>query len=1000
MPSRIEPIVISDDDDDEDDIEVIIDHRPRQSIYEADGAGPSTRSRHDLSASPSLHRDAKRPRLDQDISSTGHGAVVKSEFPRIKINFETDENGNSQLYPNFFEDAFVLNPTPNNEEVQIMMEVPRQEEEPPYFEDPKLQIRMYRGPGYEHFPIPFNTSHQEYCDLWDEKRRKRLLQQTRYNAFGAYIDPTAPFKDSDDGVQSSNKLSTAQTECLARIVDVLPDVDRDFVVEKIKSQQESYTFQDEEIEILPDVSTIISEILEMENYPKEAKIQQQTIPYERETGQTIAWLKDHRQNKDYLKDALIVLASQFDYVPTHYINRIVLEKKNLWDSFVHIDEIDRNYFQRQQRPYVRSRRPRTALEKKYQRSSPYRDPDYYQNVVLELQAVKQHQLRETLKKEEYQQKINKENENLEQHKANGLIVTCGCCFDEEIPINRAVVCTAETAEHSFCFSCVEQLANTQIGMMRHEMSCMDGSDCKARLDMEGIGRAIPYKTFNKLLLNEQQAEIAAANLEGLEQCPFCDFKAICDPIEVDTIFSCQNPDCFKVTCRKCHEISHLPQSCEDIKKDRGLSARHKVEEARSAAMMRPCPQCKTNLIKEMGCNKMRCRCGAAMCYVCKADLSKLKDPYSHFDKHTSAGEKCALYDTPGVDRHIQEANDAEIEAIRAAKEADSTIEEKMLQIETGRATAAVNIGSAWQGDPIGRFAYDDIRRRLEREERRAEVERQEARARRRVQVLQAPPPYIPLIGHQQADYPIWPGHVAPHTPVQPGDANVDAWRNAVRFDNTRQPNQQFAPFRGHHGADDQAVVVDNPHAEWQGFDDFEPMDLDINYNQHAQAQRDANQADNIAAARRQNDFRNEIHRRRTHRQRRHSDRNAAPAQPIIPPMPQLGNQLRTPLDQQNGLLGDVYQQGLRIGQQLEQLGQQLNANPWRAQYRPPTPVPERPNARNENELLQYRGLPFRRGTIPPIGNGNTIPIMQAAPPDPEQAQIQHRPHDNDFYGFL
>lgn len=42
---------------------------------------------------------------------------------------------------------------------------------------------------------------------------------------------------------------------------------------------------------------------------------------------------------------------------------------------------------------------------------------------------------------------------------------------------------------------------------------------------------------------------------------------------------------------------------------------------------RSCWQCKRNFIKEAGCNKMTCTCGARMCYICRQPVTD----YSHFN---------------------------------------------------------------------------------------------------------------------------------------------------------------------------------------------------------------------------------------------------------------------------------------------------------------------------------------------------------------------------------
>lgn len=248
-------------------------------------------------------------------------------------------------------------------------------------------------------------------------------------------------------------------------------------------------------------------------------------------------------------------------------------------------------------------------------------------------------------------------------------------------MNRAVPCEGDVV-HFFCNGCIERQAQSQVGAMKYEMLCMDTGGCKANLSGEGVAKAISIQLFDKLALNQQQAEITAAGIEGLEECPFCDFKAIHDQsIEANSLFGCQNPDCGKISCRKCGEESHLPRSCEEVKNDKGLSARHQVEEARSEAMMRTCPKCKVKIIKEYGCNKLVCtNCHTIICYVCKKDISgKGKDlGYDHFHRQ---GASCTLHDQPMEDRHQREADAAETAAIAKAKAEDAELDENTLRVE-------------------------------------------------------------------------------------------------------------------------------------------------------------------------------------------------------------------------------------------------------------------------------------------------------------------------------
>lgn len=539
--------------------------------------------------SPIARRDSKRQKLDEAPEAPGS----RVQYPHARLDFTESDDGFSQAYPAFFDDAFAFTYHDDSSDSSVetaarLLEqaAVRQARRPPYYEDPKFKLRMYCGPGYEHFPLPVNydPKFQEACDAYD-------AEDDNGNEYHANRDPL---------------ITIPQQDCLARILDVFPDINHKFVLDKITSQRELIQFPDEEIEMQPDSAAIIEEILEMDAYPKQPKPEEQpSNEFESRLGKSINWNRNHYQNANYKKDAVALLAVQFDHVPTHFINSTVTQKGNLFDAYIVIEDIESDYFQGD-RPYSRSKRPRVQLEKKYQNPDPQLDPPYYCSLVVELQAVKQHVLRKKLQSNQQQQIADAEVANLEQHRLDGLLVQCKCCFDEEVPINRTVVCLAD-GEHPFCYDCVKNLAENQIGMRRHEMQCMDESGCNKALDLDGIGRAVPIKTFDRLQFNQQQAEIKAANIEGLEQCPLCDFQAICDPIEVDTIFSCQNPDCFKVTCRLCHEASHLPKTCEEVKKDRGLSARHKVEEARTQAMIRTCPSCQSAIIKSDGCNKMRCK---------------------------------------------------------------------------------------------------------------------------------------------------------------------------------------------------------------------------------------------------------------------------------------------------------------------------------------------------------------------------------------------------------
>ena len=218
----------------------------------------------------------------------------------------------------------------------------------------------------------------------------------------------------------------------------------------------------------------------------------------------------------------------------------------------------------------------------------------------------------------------------------GDIKECECCFTES-PFRKMVHCDGDNP-HFFCIECMAGHIKAQLDYQKYKIFCMDGQGCKAEFSRASKMKCLDKDMFNRLERVQQQAELRDANLPGLETCPFCDFAAICPPVNEDKEFRCEHPDCKLTSCRLCRNKSHLPKTCEESKKEHGIEERHIVEEEMTKALIRPCPKCKVPILKTEGCNKIVCsQCGAYICDVCAKDITK--DGYNHFGPG-----KCAQYD--------------------------------------------------------------------------------------------------------------------------------------------------------------------------------------------------------------------------------------------------------------------------------------------------------------------------------------------------------------------
>lgn len=67
-----------------------------------------------------------------------------------------------------------------------------------------------------------------------------------------------------------------------------------------------------------------------------------------------------------------------------------------------------------------------------------------------------------------------------------------------------------------------------------------------------LRRVLPTKLYELYEHIRQRRDIELAGLEGLEECPFCDYKVVMDvDFQTDKVLKCQNEECGKVSCRKC-----------------------------------------------------------------------------------------------------------------------------------------------------------------------------------------------------------------------------------------------------------------------------------------------------------------------------------------------------------------------------------------------------------------------------------------------------------------
>lgn len=123
-----------------------------------------------------------------------------------------------------------------------------------------------------------------------------------------------------------------------------------------------------------------------------------------------------------------------------------------------------------------------------------------------------------------------------------------------------------------------QYAETLLGSHDPKIVCMDQSGCKLLFPESELRRFLSPKLVALYERVKQQKEIEAAGLEGLEECPFCEYKVVIEN-DQEKLFRCENAECGAVSCRACKKLvsatmpvviaplihyyqDHLPKSCK------------------------------------------------------------------------------------------------------------------------------------------------------------------------------------------------------------------------------------------------------------------------------------------------------------------------------------------------------------------------------------------------------------------------------------------------------
>ena len=198
---------------------------------------------------------------------------------------------------------------------------------------------------------------------------------------------------------------------------------------------------------------------------------------------------------------------------------------------------------------------------------------------------------------------------------------CPVCLDKvSLPI------TLECG-HTWCKECLSDYLRSAIDTKSFPLLCLGGSaHCQHRIPLEVARALLSSEEFEKVVHASFLAYIHSRPSE-FHYCPTPDCQQVYRTAPPDVVLQC--PSCMIRICGSCHVEFHEGKRCADPEKEEF----RKFSEWSTGRDVQRCPECKTFIERESGCNHMTCiRCRMHICWVCLETFSESRECYDHLQK--------------------------------------------------------------------------------------------------------------------------------------------------------------------------------------------------------------------------------------------------------------------------------------------------------------------------------------------------------------------------------
>ena len=187
-------------------------------------------------------------------------------------------------------------------------------------------------------------------------------------------------------------------------------------------------------------------------------------------------------------------------------------------------------------------------------------------------------------------------------------VTCPICYDE-VSHPEQLGCG-----HIYCSACLRHFLASAPETKTFPLVCLgDETACKMPISLPFIQRFMTPQAFQALVEAAFRSYLDQHSQE-LKYCTTPDCQQIYRHSPETHILQC--PSCFSSICSACDDEAHEGLTCQERRDQKNSSEQDRLFNEWVDAHGKRCPECKSVIEKNGGCNNIACRCGANFCWAC------------------------------------------------------------------------------------------------------------------------------------------------------------------------------------------------------------------------------------------------------------------------------------------------------------------------------------------------------------------------------------------------